>query len=54
MAIDIDKIRQAQTVPCPWCHARSGTPCVTLGARGRPAGGYHPTRLEDAQKASTP
>lgn len=43
--------RESQAVPCRWCHALAGRPCVTVGTSYTPAGGYHPTRLDDARDA---
>jgi hypothetical protein len=51
--VDHAKVREAQTVRCQWCKAPTGKPC-TSGTGLTPAGGYHPTRLDDARKASTP
>ena len=53
MASDLLLCAEAETVHCRWCHALAGRPCVTPGTDQTPAGGYHPSRLDDARKVST-
>lgn len=50
--IDAEALALAQTVRCRWCHAQPGKSC-TATADKPPAGGYHATRLDDAQIART-